>query len=355
MARAVLALLCAVAVVYGTAMFPAAFDVELRSEQPDVTSGPSTPADPAGQSPGSTVTSTTTGTDTPADATETERSTPSRSSAETSTPPAAQSGSSGGGDGGNDGTLARIVGLLLLACAGLVILLSLGVFANDGGKAWSWLSAIPLPRFVSRLPLPSLSLRRIPQVTTLLIISAGGGLARLADDVTTIAGAVASTLTDGVGPVIVILWRSLVALPRATVALLAAPVRALGTTAALFGGLGFLRSGVSRPSYGGSETPVTDARSGSGPAPSTVEDESEPVASVLDAWAAMTDLVPVRNRESTTAAEYARKAVDAGLPAAPVERLTALFREVRYGGRADSGDRVSAARRALNALTGGED
>lgn len=351
-ARAVLALLCAVAVIYGTAMFPAAFDVELRSEQPVGTSGPATPVESRGHGPGDTGTSTAT--DAPGDATETERSTSSPSSVKTSTPTAARSGSTGGGEGGNGGVLARFAGLLLFAGTGVVLLLSLGFVVDAGDGSGSWPSALPLPDFASRLSLQSLSLQRIPQLTTLMVITAGGGLARIVDDVATIAGAIAGTLAAGVGPIVGILGRTLVGLPRATGTLLAAPFRALGTAVTLLGGLGFLRGGLSRPRFGGSETPSTDARSAGAPAPAT-DDESEPVASVLEAWAAMTDLVPVRNPEATTAVEYARTAVEAGLPAAPVEQLTALFREVRYGGQTDAGDRVAAARRALDALTGGDD
>ena len=355
-ARAVLALLCAVAVIYGTAMFPAAFDVELRSEQPAGTSGPTTPDESPGSNPGDTGTATTTdsGTDAPAGATETERSTPPPSSATTSTPTVAHSGSAGDGGGGNDGLFARFAGLLLFAGTGLVLLLSFAFVADNADGPRSWLSAIPLPGFVSSVSTRFPSLHRIPQLTTLMIVSAGGGLARLADDVATIAGAIARSLGAGVGPVAGILGRSLAGLPRATGTLLVTPFRTLGTAATLFGGLGFLRGGLSRPRFGGSETPSTDARSAGRPTP-TSDDESEPVASVLEAWEAMTDLVPVRNPETTTAVEYARTAVEAGLPAAPVERLTALFREVRYGGRSDDGERVTAARRALDSLTGGDD
>ena len=99
--------------------------------------------------------------------------------------------------------------------------------------------------------------------------------------------------------------------------------------------------------------PTSDPRSDGDPAP-PADGGSDP-ATVADAWRAMVALVPVSNPEATTPAEYARRAVAVGLPAGPVNRLTALFREVRYGGRADSAPRANAARRALDALRGGED
>lgn len=345
-ARAVLALLCAVAVVCGTVVFPAAFDVELQSSPADAASAPATPTGATGNGPAETDTAATE-TETPSGQTETDRST---SSEETPTPAAGSSGSAGGGAG-------SLFLFLVFGFAGLVVFLTLGVVASVDGGSGSWLAALPLPEFLSRLSVPSGAFTRIPQLTTLAIISAGSGLARIADEVSTVANALGQTFAAGVGPLASALGRSLAAIPKVLGALFVAPVGALGSIGALVGRLGsadILRDGVARPDVDGSETPATDPRSRNGSA-ADPDDESEPVASVVEAWTAMTDLIRVRNPRSTTAAEYARRAVDAGLPAGPVERLTALFREVRYGGRPESADRVAAARRALDELTGGED
>lgn len=344
-ARAVLALLCAVAVVYGTAMFPPAFDVQLESDSsggPDAVGIGQSGTD-AGPGPGSQ-------TDTPTGDTETESST-TESPTETSTPSPAASDSTGDeGSGSSVGFLA-----LLLSFAGLVVFSTLALLATAAEGTRYSLGPLPLPGVVSRLA--GVPLRRIPQVTTLLVVSAGGGLARLADDLSVVSGALVQSLAAVVSPTTGALGRGLVGFPAALGELLAAPARSLGSAGGLFGNLGsldFLRGGVSRAADE-TATPSTDVRTASDTDPATDDDGDEPVTSVTEAWAAMTDLVPVRNPETTTATEFARRAIDAGLPAAPVERLTALFREVRYGGRPDSEDRVAAARRALDALTGGEE
>jgi hypothetical protein len=69
----------------------------------------------------------------------------------------------------------------------------------------------------------------------------------------------------------------------------------------------------------------------------------------------MVDLVPMRQRRSATPGDYARAAIDAGLPAGPVRRLTALFEEVRYGNQPSTADRVRSARSALRSLLDGGD
>nr|WP_303648666.1 DUF4129 domain-containing protein [Haloarchaeobius litoreus] len=61
----------------------------------------------------------------------------------------------------------------------------------------------------------------------------------------------------------------------------------------------------------------------------------------------MVDYVPLRRPESKTPAEVARAAVDGGLPRSAVERLTAVFRDVRYGRYPRSDERKRTAREAL--------
>jgi hypothetical protein len=61
----------------------------------------------------------------------------------------------------------------------------------------------------------------------------------------------------------------------------------------------------------------------------------------------MTRHLDVPNPESSTPAEFAAVAVEAGIDREDVEELTALFEAVRYGGESPTEDRE---RRALEAL-----
>ncbi len=349
LARAVLALLCAVSVIYGTALFPAAFDVDLRTgDRAPSSVGPATPAGLTETDSGAASAdrdADATGPDGSDDRTATRTAT--RTPEQESTPAAGSGGSSGSaGDGGFFGLVS---GLLLLGFLGGSALVFVALLRDVRGELPFGFSHLGVPDVV-----PSLSLRRVPQLTTWLLLSAAGGLARVVDDVSALRRALTGTLAAGVGPAVRTAGRSLAALPRVAAALVTGPVRTLGTALTLLGGLSFLRGGLSRPRPFASDAPTVDARSESDAVPAQA-DGDDSVDSVLDAWRAMTDLVPVRNPEATTAAEYARKAVDAGLPAGPVDRLTELFREVRYGGGRESTDRIAAARRALDDLTGGDD
>jgi len=68
---------------------------------------------------------------------------------------------------------------------------------------------------------------------------------------------------------------------------------------------------------------------------------------VYRAWAEMTAPLPVDDPESSTPAEFATAAVEAGMPRDEVTEVTALFEEVRYGGSEPSAGRE---RRAVEAL-----
>ncbi|KAB1186599.1 MULTISPECIES: DUF4129 domain-containing protein [Haloferax] len=68
---------------------------------------------------------------------------------------------------------------------------------------------------------------------------------------------------------------------------------------------------------------------------------------VFRAWAEMTSLLSVPNRQSATPAEFAAVAVEAGMAREDVTQLTTLFEEVRYGGAEATTDREQ---RAVDAL-----
>nr|WP_282594205.1 DUF4129 domain-containing protein [Halorientalis brevis] len=74
---------------------------------------------------------------------------------------------------------------------------------------------------------------------------------------------------------------------------------------------------------------------------------------VYRAWQQLVERVDVADPETTTTREYARRAVDAGLDAAAVERLTELFDQVRYGDAAPTETREQQARDAAERLDDG--
>lgn len=84
-----------------------------------------------------------------------------------------------------------------------------------------------------------------------------------------------------------------------------------------------------------------------GAAADRIEDEADVTNEVYRAWREMADLLPVDRPRSSTPAEFAAAAVEAGMDRRDVDELTGLFEEVRYGGRAASDERE---RRAVAAL-----
>ncbi|WP_132057066.1 DUF4129 domain-containing protein [Halorussus amylolyticus] len=84
-----------------------------------------------------------------------------------------------------------------------------------------------------------------------------------------------------------------------------------------------------------------------GAAADRIEDATDVANEVYRAWHEMTRHLDVSNPESSTPAEFAAAAVDAGMAREDVAELTALFEEVRYGGESATDDRE---RRALDAL-----
>lgn len=71
---------------------------------------------------------------------------------------------------------------------------------------------------------------------------------------------------------------------------------------------------------------------------------------IYEAWHEMATAVGVTSPASTTPAEFAAAAVEAGVDPADAETLTALFREVRYGDAPVTEDRVELARQTLRRI-----
>ncbi|WP_424003718.1 DUF4129 domain-containing protein [Haloarcula salina] len=358
-ARASLALLCAVAVLFGTALFPGALGVGLDAGGPlDGRSGgpggpDGTPDDGQHRQPSSTPVDAPT-----ADATEQADSTATPEPTETET-----AGADADGDTGGRGSLGRtVLGLLLLSGIGLV---AAGVYRSTrAGAADAGILVGVLPASVAWAVETTVSaladasagrvISRIPQLTTTALLAGSSAMARVAHGVETVASGVLDGLAAGVVPIAKLSGRGLVQFPQALGALTVAPFQALGGLGGGDGLLSSLRDGVERPSLFGS---AADEGGPSTERAETDEDDGLDVdsLSVRDAWAAMTERVPVSNPAATTPGEYARAAIERGLPAEPVRRLTDLFRDVEYGGRSQSEDRTAAARDAVERLLRGGD
>ncbi|WP_246998494.1 DUF4129 domain-containing protein [Halosolutus gelatinilyticus] len=71
-----------------------------------------------------------------------------------------------------------------------------------------------------------------------------------------------------------------------------------------------------------------------------------PRAEIREAWHAAIDRLGVNRRETATPGAIARRAIATGFPADAVTKLVAIVRDVEYGGREPSPDRVARAREA---------
>lgn len=334
--RALLALAAGLAVVVGTAHVPAAFGVE-PAEVPDDygTTSEATPVslgDTPTPTPTPTEAETTTTEEQAATDTPPATSTPTPTDTPTETPTAADAD-------GHESSSAPWVALLaplLLVIVALLVWLGDSAGGGTGGG-----------RLFGGFPDLGLAVPRLSELTATALFRAAGGLARAVEDVARAVGSAGGVLLE-VGSAFRLVAGGLATVPAVALA----PLRALGTLS-----FGSLSGGLLDVSEPGPSAPTEDARS----VASAAEDgddgsgEPEPVDSVVEAWRRLVAAVPVRNPRARTAVEYAQRAVDTGLPAGPVRRLTRLFREVRYGGRPDSEGRVARARRALDALGGDDD
>ena len=71
---------------------------------------------------------------------------------------------------------------------------------------------------------------------------------------------------------------------------------------------------------------------------------------VYDAWRRMTTVLDVERPASSTPAEFAAAAVEAGVDEEPVDQLTDVFERVRYGGADPTDDRERLAVEALRRI-----
>lgn len=87
-----------------------------------------------------------------------------------------------------------------------------------------------------------------------------------------------------------------------------------------------------------------------GRAADRIESSDEFDNEVYRAWAEMATTLEVDHPDSSTPAEFATAAVDAGMDRGDVDRLTRLFEDVRYGGRSPTPDRERAAVETLRRI-----
>ncbi|SER54661.1 DUF4129 domain-containing protein [Natrinema salaciae] len=133
-----------------------------------------------------------------------------------------------------------------------------------------------------------------------------------------------------------------------------------------FGGLPSLGS-RDRPSTGGGGSLLerllgTDDEPETPPAEETGPELADeplaprgPHAEIRAAWHAFLDRLGLEDRETATPGEAARTALAAGLPADRVTRLVAIVRDVEYGGREPTPDRVAEARATVRELLDRDD
>ena len=239
---------------------------------------------------------------------------------------------------------------LLGMLGGLAGLLLVGALA--GGVGYTGVVLVSAVAFgaeaVQRLPFSG-TITAIPTLTMSSLIGAAGVTGSFLGQLRSVG----SSVGDGMSA----LARVPGELGRVVGAAVTGPVKALGAVSlgagSLFGSLSNLSIGLRRRgSHTEAAATTTDAReTGDAPTPTDGEDGPPPEpTSVVDAFDRMTDRLPISNSEARTPAELADAAVERGWPSGPVETLTDLFREVRYGGRADDSERTGRAASALARL-----
>jgi hypothetical protein len=87
-----------------------------------------------------------------------------------------------------------------------------------------------------------------------------------------------------------------------------------------------------------------------GQAADRIETSTDVDNEVFRAWHEMTDHLDVANPQSSTPAEFAAAAVEAGMAREDVARLTSMFEEVRYGGESPTEERERQALEALRRI-----
>jgi hypothetical protein len=256
----------------------------------------------------------------------------------TSTPPSYADSS----EGGLEGALLAFLTILSTAVA-FVVLTAVGVGRHHRRRhpdEWDLPSA-PHLRVLEYV-------RRIPQTSLALAMFAGSSAPSVIDGllggVRDATGGVGAA-TAGLGKLGATLGSGLAAIPGGLLKSIGSLGRGLGSLTLGLGALTVLGSGSVLG--GGTDRPSDDPRGGASERPEPPEpDPPEPPASVREAFDRLQEDLGVSGRDGETPGEIARRAIDRGLPTDAIGALTSTFRDVRYGGHPDEGERVTVARDA---------
>lgn len=267
------------------------------------------------------------------------------------------------GEGGSDGSVGPLAWVLIVAGLGAVVAI---VWMRFGGTAGSGdeneqdgptTISKPFGIEVGALEGSGSLFQRVSRATMAFVISMSASAPRLFEAAVDVADALAvglgvaaretsRALGDTFGP-----GRDVLRGAFAGVGLgMTASVRSfpLGTSSILDGLFGTTSSVRS------TKRPDRDGRDATEIGPAETNDYGPP-DTIEEAWERMLDRATRRPDRAMTPVEVARSLISSGFPAEPVTRLTALFRQRRYGGVPPSDDRLEIARRALERIRRGED
>lgn len=362
--RASLAIACVFAVVVGASLFPAtgfgANPVPAGSVANGSGSGAGTPGPGDGtatgggsESDGSTSTSdgSTSTSDESEDTATADANQGGVGTSETTTEPAtttteptttAPAGYEDSADGGLDGALLAFLTIVGTAVV-FVLLTAIGLGRHHRRRypgEWDLPSA-PHLRVLEYV-------RRIPQTSLAFAMFAGSSAPGVVDglvggvrDATAGVGAATASL----GKLTASLGSGLAAIPGGVLKGIGGLGRGLGSLTLGLGALTSLGSGSVLG--GGSDRPSDDPRGGASERPAPPEpDPPKPPTSVREAFDRLQEDLGTSGQDGETPGEIARRAVDRGLPTDAIAALTSTFRDVRYGGYPDEGERVTVARDA---------
>jgi len=308
---------------------------------------PSAESDAGGDSgpAASTGTATETATETATlteTATPTETTTPTVTRTETDAP----AGDSPDRSDGSGSVFTELFTLFSLLTFGVV-----GSALAAAGYAGTVLavSTVAGPAVAERLPFGA-GIRSLPTATMATLIGLSGSLSRFFRSVGSGTDALVaglSGLTGAIGSIGV----GLTAVLSRSVSLGSGLSAGVGS---LFGSLSnalssLTRGGATRTTAGTTEAASADARSAVGVDPEPPSEPDEP-ATVSEAWERMTDRIPVSDKFAKTPAELRDAAIERDWPRDPVERLTAIFREIRYGSSDRTDEHTETALSALAEL-----
>lgn len=123
-----------------------------------------------------------------------------------------------------------------------------------------------------------------------------------------------------------------------------------GSVLMLFVASGDEEETVDGPADDAPDPDVAAVGRAAGDAADRIEGDADVENGVYRAWVEMTDHLDVDNPRSSTPAEFATAAVEAGMVSDDVDELTRLFEEVRYGGEDVTSEREQRAVSALRRI-----